>query len=48
MSGLVGMSTSSILKNNKFNSQGIIVGFDIITFLSLLFSGAVFNVSAIV
>jgi phage-related protein len=46
--GLVGMSTSSILRIISLIVKGIIVGFGIITFLSLQFSGAVCNVSAMV
>jgi hypothetical protein len=46
--GLVGMSISSIFKNKKFISQRNNVGFGIVTFLSLLFSGAACNVSGIV
>jgi hypothetical protein len=46
--GLVGMSTSSIFKNNSRLVKGIIVGFGIVSFLSLLFSGAVCNISDMV
>jgi hypothetical protein len=46
--GLVGMSTSSIFKNNKFNSQGINSWVWYCHVSVLAVSGAVCNVSAMV